>query len=215
MLWCGVGKGWNYATVWSRTKAEGTFSILYDTYALRYQYDPAAGPAEYTIARMALLFDTSHLGTNATIISVNLCLNVTNLGADVWITEPFDIVVQNGQPDYPSNPVVVDDYNRTKYSGDGGSLPAASLITGWNYVPLNATGLTWINKTGYTKLMVRNSNDVAGIAPPGPGYDENTAKFASGANQPYLDIQYLGDPHAHLFSTQAKTPQNYGGFGKR
>jgi hypothetical protein len=79
----------------------------------------------------------------------------------------FNIVVTNGQPTYPHSPIVVGDYAIANYTGSGGTFGTASFVIGMNKLTLNATGLTWINLTGTTKLLLVSSRDVAVTTPTG------------------------------------------------
>jgi hypothetical protein len=118
-------------------------------------------PMYYTY-RGELIFDTSTIPAGAIISGVKLQL----LGQAAVIGAGFNIVVLNGQPDYPHDPVVLGDYDRTLYSGDGGSLSAAAVNIGvYNDIVLNATGISWINKGGWTKLCIMSSRDISGDAP--------------------------------------------------
>ncbi len=117
----------------------------------------------YFVQRGLIVFDSSSIPAGATITS-----------AEVWLwavskTETagaYDLVVQNGQPTYPHNPIVSGDFNKANYSGDGGSLASSGItVDAWVKIPLNATGLTWIQKEGTTKLCIRTSLDIAGTAP--------------------------------------------------
>jgi hypothetical protein len=112
------------------------------------------------IYRLALPFDTSSIPSNAVIDSATLTIGIL---ADSSSTN-FDIVVTNGQPDYPHSPPVVADYNKANYSGDGGSINTSGISDPF-VLSLNATGLSWITKGGTTKLLLRSSLDVAGTEP--------------------------------------------------
>lgn len=77
----------------------------------------------YYIFRTCLFFDTSSIPSNVIINSAKLTFV---LYRDIS-TIDFDVVVQNGQPTYPSKPIVVTDYDKDFYSGDGGSINTSDL----------------------------------------------------------------------------------------
>ena len=81
-------------------------------YAGQYKY-----PGTYfEIYRGFVFFDTSDLPDYCTIISATLFLCTA---ADGSYTD-FDVVIQNGQPDYPHDPMMPGDYDKTHYTGNGG-----------------------------------------------------------------------------------------------
>lgn len=115
-----------------------------------------AGPY-YIIYRAAFYFDTSTLPDTAIIESATLTL----FGWNGFIEDNFNVVIQNGQPTYPHNPLELADFNRTYYSGNGGSLSTASWVDDdFNDIELNSDGLSWINVAGTTKLMLRSDTDI-------------------------------------------------------
>lgn len=134
-----------------------------------------------TISRSALFFDTSCIPDNATISSVKLTLIL--LG-DVSTTD-FNIVIQNGQPMYPSKPLMSTDYNYLYYSGNGGSFNTDNLpdLDKSFNITLNANGKSWVNKNGTTKFMLRSSRDVAVIEPMG---DEYVTLYGFEFGEPYI-----------------------------
>jgi hypothetical protein len=117
----------------------------------------------YNVWRSFIIWDTSSIPDGATITSAVLTLSGIY---DTSTSADFDIVVTNGQPTYPRNPIVGSDFDYTKYSGDGGSVNTASITP----ITLNATGISWINKTGSTKLALRSSGDIASTSPSGLEY---------------------------------------------
>jgi len=119
--------------------------------------------SSYFIQRTGIFFSTSALSNDATITSAYIRLY--NIAAD----GTGDVVVQSGAPTYPHSPMIMSDYNRTNYSGDGGSIYLGGVGSGYNNLYLNSTGLSWINKTGTTKFMLRHSNDIDNTV---PGQDE-------------------------------------------
>jgi hypothetical protein len=136
----------------------------------------------YVVMRCPLIFDTASIGADKSIVSASLFVRNSGMA----YTTPWNIVVQNGQPDYPHEPIVDSDYDYTKYSGDGGSVAVGGATDDWLEIVLNETGRGWIEKSGTTKLMLRSSRDIAGSAPSGLGeYGAIRYKYPS---LPYLSI---------------------------
>jgi len=117
----------------------------------------------YLYYRSFLFFDTSVIDDAETIneAKIRLYLQIDNSDVD------FDVIVQSGMPDYPGDPIVADDYDRARYSGDGGSWNTSNWDSELGYadIVLNATGRSWINKTGVTKFCLRSSRDIDEIDP--------------------------------------------------
>ncbi len=119
---------------------------------------------QYIIQRRQVVVTTEDIPSGATITAAELHFHVSlyNLHTEGG---SFDIVIQNGQPTYPHDPLELADYDKSKYSGDGGSIGSGSIVAGgWSTITLNATGRSWI-QTGpgaVTKLMLRSSRDIAG-----------------------------------------------------
>jgi hypothetical protein len=154
--------GGAYATIWAAANAGSLDSTYFYAYQAR-----GYGGNECVVFRPALIFPTGDMiPSGATITSAKLWFypgsaTLTGLGA-------FDLVIQNGQPTYPHDPVVSGDYNKANYSGDGGSISSAAIVVGaWNCITLNAAGLSWINAGAgnVTKLVCRTSHDIAGVGP--------------------------------------------------
>lgn len=149
----------NYNT--ARTTAAGDTLNSTSTWAIIGQ---AYSGGVYGVWRYALYFDTSSLPDDAIITSATLSL----YGYGDFSDTDFDIQIQSGMPTYPHDPAVVGDYNYSYYSDNGGSLSTSSFVlSAYNDITLSATGLTWISKTGATKLMIRSSRDINGNTPTG------------------------------------------------
>jgi hypothetical protein len=120
-------------------------------------------PPNYHIYRGLPWFDTRNVPTPSAIKSGYLALWVEQDYSD----DDFDIVLQKGNGIAPHRPFVLGDYDRTPYSGNGGSLNTAGLVFVPNptIIPLNATGLSWINYGGYTSFVLRSQKDIDGTAP--------------------------------------------------
>jgi len=116
----------------------------------------------YLVYRTFLYFDTSSLPDDATIASATLSLYL----AYTLNTATWDIVVQNGQPTYPHDPLVLADFNQTYYNGDGGRIAALDIVEGYNDITLNKNAQNnWIRKDNITKLALRSSKDIDNQSP--------------------------------------------------
>jgi len=118
----------------------------------------------YQVLRGFLFFNTTFLGSSASISSATLEINF----ADTRPAIDDYVVIQDGQPTYPHNPLVSGDYDRTHYSGDGGKIHFSDCTEDeYNSITLNTDGISWLNKTGITKLCLRSEKDINGTAPAG------------------------------------------------
>ncbi|HVQ01114.1 MAG TPA: PKD domain-containing protein, partial [Candidatus Thermoplasmatota archaeon] len=129
-------------------------------------------PQSYTVYRGFVFFNTSALPTNAYLDSALLSL----YKKDDYSATDFNITIQSGeisgqqsgQPTYPHDPLQAGDYNQSHYLGNGGSLNTTNFVNGHNNITL--TSLSWINKTGITKLCLRSSRDINRKTPTGNEY---------------------------------------------
>jgi hypothetical protein len=156
----------NYNTVWAATDAEVVNDFdainLYvgQSYEITYdEYGHPTGEILY-INRIGISFNTSTIPSNAIIDSAKLTLSILY----DYSTTDFNIVIQDGQPAYPHMPLIVGDYNKENYSGNGGSVNTAGITNPFD-IMLNDVGKSWLNKGGLTKFILRSSLDIAGTAP--------------------------------------------------
>lgn len=142
-------------------------------------------------------FDTAFLGSgDARILSANLSLYLDT--KDKNLNQPwYNLTIQDGQPSYPTKPLVSTDYDRDLYSGDGGSInmSGVSINTRFN-IPLNTAGKSWINLTGWTKFCTRISYDIDGDWDM-KGYEDMSVWSSEWGHYyptqvPYLDIIWTG-----------------------
>ena len=141
----------------------------------------------YYVFRGFVFFDTSSIPSSATIQSASLNLYFYTDNSDT----DFDIVIQNGQPTYPHDPLEEGDYYYDHYSGDGGSVNTSSLtLNTYNAITLNSTGLGWITKGGQTKLCLRSSRDINSNAPTGAEFIAFYSNEKGSGYQPYLEVTY-------------------------
>jgi len=153
----------------------------------------------YSVLRGPLLFDTSTIPAGSVVTSCKLYLYPKT----VYVTA-CDIVLQNGQPDYPHDPVVLGDYDYSKYSGDGGSKAATSFSSGiWSYITMNSTGMGWVQCGGTTKLILRTSKDISATAPVAVG--EGATFYNDAGHEPYLSVTWTEVTEASAAITAAQS----------
>lgn len=179
---------------------------------------------DYDIWRGGLAFDTSALDDTALIKSAILRLRAKN---DTHLDG--NILIKDGQPTYPHVPLEVGDYNISDYSDNGGTVDCTGVSSG-EYISLNfnATGLTWVNKTGYTKFLIVSQNDNNTVEPTGDEYFIAYSYETGQAYYPKLTIEYyvpsdvpvVGDPtYSDTKATYTKATANVsdagGGYTER
>ncbi len=204
----------NYNTAWTASSA-ALINTGGQTAIVGQAEDTDPAVTEYYIYRSFFYFDTAYIPDDAVIISATLSLHgmmkKTGSGA-------FDIHVQNGQPTYPHDPLENGDYDKSHYSGDGGSISTGDFSTsGYNDIPLTSTGISWIDKTGTTKLCVRNSEEIAGNPPNDDKRDWVSVCTSENEDyEPYLQVTYIAnvppDPPTHFFAIRQAHNKIYLGW---
>jgi len=141
----------------------------------------------YAVYRGFLFFDTSVILQEANITSATLSIK---LETDASSTD-FNITIQNGQPTYPHDPLVVGDYYYGHYGGNGGNISTSGMSTDTYYnISMTTIGRGWVTKEGWTKLCLRSSRDINSLTPTG-AEDVNIYAAESGeGNSPKLYVTY-------------------------
>lgn len=152
-----------------------TTGTVYNT--LNYSIVGMSNISQYYVDRAYFFFNTSLGGLNVT--SAELWLYGWNDGTLYWSTMNTSLVIQNGSPTYPHDPIVSGDFAYGNYSGGGGNLSTTLWrINAYNVLPLNATGISWINTTGTTKFCLRTQRDINHDTPTGLEFcDVATAEY--------------------------------------
>lgn len=169
----------------------GTFSNMNGA-GIDIELDASATTNQYALLfRGILTFDTSALGSGATISGATLNLYV-NTAKDDFGSQSFNIV---GATPANNNNVVNADYSQlgtTKFSSDiafSGISTAQYLV-----ITLNAAGLAAISKTGITALGLRLTCDNLGgsvVWQASPKYCDLNFKTADlNQQKPYLEVTY-------------------------
>jgi len=162
---CLVSKNATYATAQAAVAADEFYST--QTVMLVGQ-GILTGPL-FAIYRSFVIFDTSSIPSTSTISSAVISLYCAG---DSSATD-FDVVLRNGQDTYPHNPLSLDDFNKTFYSGDGGSFNTLGIVTdSYTDLTLNETGKGWIKKgvDAKTKLALISSRDISATENSGSEY---------------------------------------------
>ena len=141
-----------------------------------------------SIGRIFLPFDTSTLPDNAIVSAATVQFNVTSIASSNGTLH----AVQTTQADPTS--LAAGDFDNIAGSSStmtsGGSVAVSS--TGSKTITLDATGLTWISKTGYTLLALVEDRDLTNTDPSPSDYrfSVNTNENATPGNRPLLTITY-------------------------
>ncbi len=171
---------------------------------------------DYYISRAFLTFDTSSVPDGATVSSAKLWIrpylkwNNDNDGKD------FITVIQSNQQS--ATTLSGEDYNdcgslnnptegiNTSERKDITSISTSTYLS----LTLNSTGIGWIDKTGYTKLCMREGHDVLDEQPDSDNYVRFYTQENGTSTQPYLEIVYNTTPTApsDLLAEGAVNPVN-------
>jgi hypothetical protein len=116
----------------------------------------------YGIRRLFVTFDTSALPDNAIIDSASV--DVNNGGGTLNIAQNHCLVTHTSAS---NTTIVASDFTQLTLNSppEGATRQAMRTDTQTQTFALNATGLSWISLTGYTKLCLRSSLDVDNSQP--------------------------------------------------
>ncbi|NMB48773.1 hypothetical protein GYA13_05075 [Candidatus Kuenenbacteria bacterium] len=196
----------NTYTSWATARGAATGDGVSNTRTDReYARSEFADPV-YEIFRLFLPFNSSALDDGATISSAILNLyggyirTADNDGND------YSVVVQTSQAS-PSA-LTTADYDQVGSTAGSATYDTSVLVEGgWNALILNTTGLSWISKTGYTLLGIREGHDM--INDPPTGKITHEYAISESAYDPYLSITYNVTPTATTV-TDTPDPTNPG-----
>jgi len=144
----------------------------------------------YLIFRSFVYFDTSSIHEDAIISNATLSLYFNH---DEYVATDFDIVIQNGQPVYPHEPLEINDFYYLHYSGNGGSVNTSGLsFDKYTNIQMNVTGMSWIQKGpgAKTKLALISSRDIDRIAPSGDEAIPFETSESGNGYRPKLVVHY-------------------------
>ena len=150
------------------------------------------------VRRGFVFFDTSSLPDTAVITAATLTLNAgTPWGG---LDNNFDIVVQNGQPTYPHDPLEAGDFYYGHYSDNGGAINTSGFGVfemKARDITLNENGRSWIKKDNTTKFCLRSSRDIDDNEPTGVEYIIFSTRVG-GVGQTYwpkLTVTYIDNTY--------------------
>jgi len=176
--------GLTYTDEWASSKGS---NFIYNNYIIGQNVNDMF--LVYDHWRSTIQFDTSSIPDTAVIDSAKIKFIPALL--DCAGTN-FNISLQNGMPNNPHSPLLLQDYNKANYSGIGGSLNTSTYPG--DYFPwtmtLNSIGCGWINKIGFSKFIIRSSQDINGVSTSGFN-DVYICAYESGiAFYPTINISY-------------------------
>lgn len=186
----GASTSWTNVTV---TQTTGTYINSATATNFQVRADSNGGSGTYYNARIFMYFDTSSLPDNAVIQSVTLDLyqeaqvNSTNI-------QPIHAVVGT----FAAGALAATDYGSLNKSQRFGF---DNLGSGARTITFDASGYQYINKLGFTKIVLIANNDYTGSAP-SAGSTERSKTLSSQNNgtvgqRPLLSITYtLANPMA-------------------
>ena len=138
--------------------------------------------ATFYCGRLFLPFDTSALTTDATIVSAVLKFTVE----EVLSANATAHLVQTNAAS--NTALATSDFNSVTYTTGGNVLVSS---TGQKIITLNGTALTWISKTGVTKLGIVEDHDYTNTEPAVDNrIDVYMGEDATAGNRPTLEITY-------------------------
>lgn len=164
---------------------------------VRYRCDANTDKWDF-MYRAIFTFDTSALGSGASISAADFCIYIT--GIDNSFTDSLAVV---GATPANDNNLVDADYGQVGSTLYATAVALAGLSTSqYNNISLNATGLAAISKTGITKLGTRGEHDRSDSEPAwSSGADSDLdicyADYADVTSDPKLVITYTlgGSPY--------------------
>lgn len=203
-----------WATIRAATTGVASYTLTDDDFAFSF-CDPSNNKK---INRGFLPVDTSGIADGDTITAASQYLYVSSKSNDDNDGDDFMVIVGQTTQASPTSLIgadydqcgAVDSPSEGSSRIDIGSITAAAYNT-W---ALNATGLTWVSKTGYTLIGMREGHDVinselANLA----AYAGNRIKiryseYTGTANDPYLDVTSSAGggakfPTPHLWWSEA------------
>lgn len=161
-----------------------------DAYYTYVYYDSTP---QWCIGRGFIPFDTSAIEDTATIASASLYVYVSSKGDTLDDDEYAYISVY--QTTQASNTELANaDYDQIGTTQGATAIDIDSLsAASYNAFSLNSTGISWISKTGYTKLGTREGHDAENQATPQTeGENKMYIRFSEYAGtdyDPYLKIE--------------------------
>ena len=172
----------SWATIVSASVADGGFDD-WTTFVVYVGHN--VSPNQYWLFRQFNLFDTSAIADTDTINSATFSVYWTTKLTSTLSLEAGNQHLRLIQTTPASNTsIVAGDYDQVGTTGGAPDFAVASLTTSaYNDWVLNATGLTWINKTGITKLGMRHTADINAEQPISSSVDQYNGGYGYSADQ--------------------------------
>jgi hypothetical protein len=169
----------NGQATWAGARDAATGDDAPYTGTVIYIYGDKVGD-NYYVSRGFVPFNTSALTDDATVVSATLTFYVSAFPA---ISRNFH-AVQTSQAS--TTQLITSDFNNLAFVS-GGSTTVNS--TGSKVITLNATGLSWISKTGVSMIGITTDKDINNTTP--TDGDSNAQIYSSiGTTPPVLSIEY-------------------------
>ena len=146
---------------------------------------------KYRFYRMYLYFDTSSIPDGATIVSATISLYL--VGNLTIIPSGFALVLgKDASETYPSDPLVIGDFDRTFYTGGGASTPwvytGQTGLKTFSFTDLGKS--SWINDQGTSKFVVMSSLDVGYSVPNANMLANFYTQEKGGTYRPVMSVTY-------------------------
>jgi hypothetical protein len=177
----GDGAVSKYGGTWSENRSASTGSVV----MISTNYTTLGYESGVRVYRNYLNFDTSTIGSNSTISNASLHLIPEETGSSNEIG-----IIQTTQLD-PAI-LAVEDYSRLTLNSpqEGATRQTWGNTVAWITYPLNSTGLSWIDKTSYTKLGLRTDNDIDNVDPGSGDKLTYIGNSRCAGKEPYLEVTY-------------------------
>jgi len=178
----------SYST--ARTATSGTIGTTSEE-PIGQCYHYSTTEDDYRIWRSMFFFDTGPgIPDNANILTAELSIRA-RIDFSSWLGPGFNVQIQSGAPTYPHTPPVAGDYYHANYSGNGGSISTGGMSNEQYFqISLNSAGISWIDKIGYTKFMLRSSRDISGTTPTGSEFLKLYNYYMGSGWAPSLVVNY-------------------------
>lgn len=148
------------------------------------------------LQRIVLVFNTNELGPNAEILAATL--NLKHLApVTSGLNDQYSYVQVVSADPIDIDNLAIEDFQLINVNLQGSETVSVSTMVQGTYTafPLNSTGLSWINKEGYTNFGLAFGYDIENVCKP---VDSDLlqivfySKRNNGVdNDPYLEITYI------------------------
>jgi hypothetical protein len=210
----GIAQRLDTDTTWAACRGAASATGIDDTSSVLYHTSELRASAKYEMGRLFMLFDTSAITDSDTIDSGTLITtssgddtNIANVGL-VQGTTASNTAIATGDYDGITLNSPTEGATAITPSGTDGST---------NTFTLNASGLSWVNKSGVSNYCCRYSRDISDSAPSARSYyTVHCAEYTGTTRDPKLTINHTANPGVTInpsaqvgtFSIPAYTPKH-------